>query len=347
MKTVIQIITCAAASVSFTCMGHNLYAQKIGQVVKQSSEQAAKSKIYQVTNEATDKALDQAGTELAKDVKGLFKKKKKEKNKTDTLPGNSNTSVQAEKADDEGSGNSPVQASAEDFKTYSKFDFVPGDKVIVAEDFSGDEVGDFPGKWNTNSSGEVVTVNNDNTHWLMISKVGVFVPEYIKMLPDNFTLQFDLMVNPDFHPYSNPLRMYLMDGDNGKKDFANTYLYHMGRSGVLIALLPTDASANSTKGFVELKNFDNGKQVMNNRMDATGFVAKGGKNMVKVSIWRQKQRLRLYLNEDKIIDAPRTFVEGKNYQNLAFQIEFPLKENDRYLISNIGWQQDCRTPGTS
>ena len=29
-------------------------------------------------------------------------------------------------------------------KTYSKYDFVPGEKIIVFEDFMQDAVGDFP-----------------------------------------------------------------------------------------------------------------------------------------------------------------------------------------------------------
>lgn len=43
------------------------------------------------------------------------------------------------------SAQDPAQAS---FASYSKFDFVPGDKLIFFDDFSLYNVGDFPGKWN-------------------------------------------------------------------------------------------------------------------------------------------------------------------------------------------------------
>jgi hypothetical protein len=33
--------------------------------------------------------------------------------------------------------------------------------VIAQEDFSQDAIGDFPAKWNTNGTGEVVTLGND------------------------------------------------------------------------------------------------------------------------------------------------------------------------------------------
>ena len=44
------------------------------------------------------------------------------------------------------------------FQAFSKFDFVPGEKVVALEDFAQDAIGDFPEKWNTNASGEVVTI---------------------------------------------------------------------------------------------------------------------------------------------------------------------------------------------
>ena len=42
-------------------------------------------------------------------------------------------------------------------KVYSKFDFIPGEKVIFFDDFSADKIGNFPVQWNTNGSGEIVT----------------------------------------------------------------------------------------------------------------------------------------------------------------------------------------------
>ena len=38
------------------------------------------------------------------------------------------------------------QAAAPDFQAYSRFDFVPGEKVVGVEDFSQDSIGDFSGE---------------------------------------------------------------------------------------------------------------------------------------------------------------------------------------------------------
>ncbi len=60
--------------------------------------------------------------------------------------------------------------------TFSKYDFVPGEKIIGFEDFSTGTIGDFPAGWNTTASGEVVTVEGKPGRWLWITSRGEFVP---------------------------------------------------------------------------------------------------------------------------------------------------------------------------
>ena len=95
-----------------------------------------------------------------------------------------------------------AQAAAEappSFEAFSKFDFVPGERVIGMEDFSQDAIGDFPAKWNTNAAGEIVTLAGKPGRWLKLTRAGAFVPELTPALPDNFTLEFDLLVPPAFN----------------------------------------------------------------------------------------------------------------------------------------------------
>jgi len=89
------------------------------------------------------------------------------------------------------SGNNESKPAS--IKAYSKFDFIPGEKIVAFEDFMQDGVGDFPAKWNTNSTAEIVTIEGKPGQWLMLHKEGVFMPEFFDTLPDNFTLEFDLL----------------------------------------------------------------------------------------------------------------------------------------------------------
>jgi len=313
--------------IAATAFINNAMAQSTSDILKQQAGEGVKQGATIATEHTADKAADKI---LGKLFGG--KKDKKKKKEDDN---NNNNSANTPSTSNNSNVSADRSAATGSFQTYSKFDFVPGDKVLVDEDFSQDNIGDFPDKWNTNSSGEVVTVEGMAGHWLEIKKPGLFVPEFITNLPDNFTLQFDLLVNPDFHPYSNPVRLFIMDGDKGKRDFDGTYIFQTTRSGVLFSFWPQDASSNPSPAEIRFNNFENGQKMLNNQMTTAQFAATGGKNLVKISIWRQKQRIRMYMNEDKLVDAPRALLPGKNYQNIAFQIEFPLKENDRYLVGNI------------
>jgi len=59
-------------------------------------------------------------------------------------------------------------------------------------------IGDFPAGWNTNAAAEIVTVEGKPGRWLMITKAGMFVPEFTDKLPDNFTFEFDLLHGSPF-----------------------------------------------------------------------------------------------------------------------------------------------------
>src|SRR5687768_1207590 len=130
----------------------------------QSILQRAKQKIKQRTDSKVDKTIDD----------GLDKAEGKKK-------------VKEDKSDDMASGSQLTYTS--------KYDFVPGEKVIAFEDFTSAAIGDFPTRWNTNATAEVVTISDTENKWLKIGEKGVFYPEFITNLPENFTLEFDVGVN--------------------------------------------------------------------------------------------------------------------------------------------------------
>ncbi len=219
-------------------------------------------------------------------------------------------------------------------KTYSKFDFIPGDKVLAFDDFSQDNIGDYPAKWNTNSSGEVVTASDQEGHWLMVRKQGKFIPEYIKTLPDNFTFEYDVICNEKFNFYSPALLLYFVTGKNGKEVFDFSFIPWEKRSGVKVGVHP--ANVGSTGGTAIEESFENGASIVKNEVNTTQFNSNAGKTKVHVSVWRQQQRLRVYLNEEKVFDLARAFPANKTYTATLFEIWGNMNNDaDRYLVSNI------------
>lgn len=296
--------------------------KKILDRTRQKTEEKVSEKISDKVSDAASKPIDDAGK--TKKNKG----KKNNKNSSED-PG---TNPQTDKG---GTGNEIKNKSGgATLATYSKFDFIPGEKILVFEDFSQDAIGDYPAKWNTNSSGETVTADGQTGHWLMVSKKGRFIPDYITSLPENFTFQFDVICNEKFSFYSDALQLFFLTGKNGKEVLEYSFIQLEKRSGVKVGIHP--ANAGSTGGVAYIQSFEDGQTVINNEVNTTQFNSNAAKTKVKVSVWRQKQRVRVYLNEEKVFDLPKAFVAGKNYGTVLFELWGDMNNDvDRYLIGNI------------
>ena len=57
-------------------------------------------------------------------------------------------------------------------------------------------------------------------------------------------------------------------------------------------------------------------------------------NPVHVSLWRQRQRMRVYLNEEKLFDLPRALAPGSKLNTLLFALRNDAGESD-FCISNL------------
>jgi OOP family OmpA-OmpF porin len=284
------------------------------QILKRIGDRAQR-KVEQKIDQKVDKTIDDA-------VDGKKKTTKKGASKKDS----SDAGNHAESTVYNGGG------KPGSLKSYSQFDFIPGEKVVVAEDFSLDAIGDFPDKWNTNSTGELVNVAGKNGKWLSLAKDGVFMPEFITSLPDNFTLEFELMCNPEYSFYSTPFYLYIAELNN-RKDFHNyRFLGPAKREAVEVTFHPLDAS--NKNGHTGFKTWNAGKEAMKNKIPTSQFFGRNN-NYVKVSVWRQKQRLRVYMNEEKVWDIPRAFDAAHKYNTVLFMTGRIHHDNDRYLISNL------------
>lgn len=218
------------------------------------------------------------------------------------------------------------------FSAQSKFDFIPGEKLLAFEDFAQDLTGDFPDKWNTDASGEIVTLNEASQKWLAITGNGALSPDFIKSLPDNFTLEFDVAVNPEYSYYDAPLliSMAQVTDPNGFSAWK-----HFGRgrtTGTFFSLHPQD-TGNKPFGRSLIEVWENGSKTMENKRNALpGFNKK--ENPVHVAVWRQKQRLRVYVGEHKIWDIPKAFSASEVYNSVVFS-KYKSKDGNYFYITNL------------
>ena len=218
----------------------------------------------------------------------------------------------------------------------SKFDFVPGEKLIISDDFGQDAVGDFPALWFTNGSGEVVTIDGMDGKWLMMKGRSQAYIDRLLELPDNFTVQFDLMCSVPFSWSSDVFNIYMEDivdlaryrkGENGGEMSSRNINHHFW-----LDLHPGlyNPSSYSTKGYGHYRlNSVSAKLELNEI-----WMPSAEKSQLKVSIWRQGQRLRLYLNENKILDLPKILPEDMKPNLFVFE-PYSLEDGNNYFIGNL------------
>lgn len=144
-------------------------------------KEVAKRKAQDRTNSTIDRTIDKGLDKVEEGIGNIFKKKEKPAKEEKTDSKTSSKKEKSEQVDSEDSDaeqetvSKPSSTSASssksaskttteqpktNLKAFSKFDFVAGEKVLGFEDFNETNVGDFPLGWNTNASGEIVTIGD-------------------------------------------------------------------------------------------------------------------------------------------------------------------------------------------
>ena len=200
----------------------------------------------------------------------------------------------------------------------SKFDFVPGEKIIFFDDFSSESIGDFPLQWNTNGSGEIVTLNKFEGRWFQITKSGYYIPEIKDPFTDNYTIEFDLLILSDVGTQiPTVFDLYFLSGE-----LANPALGSQpGQAGLKIQ---PNYESLFWNNWSESREWQGDEGQVN-------FVIKPMEKY-HISFWVQKQRVRMYINDQKAMDLPRGL--QANYTYNIFRIDDNSEETTP-LISNF------------
>lgn len=290
-------------------------------------KEAVRRKATDRANSKIDQSVDKGLDKVEEGIGNIFKKKKKEETNNTSSNGAENGTSEKNASNTSNNEQQPT------FAVYSKFDFVPGEKVLYYEDFEATEVGDFPTGWNTNSSAEIIRFDNLPAKWLSMTKDGFFQPEMVKDLPENFTLEFDI-----FNRYraANILdyKFIIYKSSNPRKDVGEAYLND--------AFIFNWAGCTGGAGYSVYENGE--KMGGNDDLTAKGLECPGDEYETPISarfsIWRQKNRLRIYVNHEKVLDVPQAFNSNISYNVFKLGASYMnyangRKQDDQFMVSNI------------
>lgn len=281
-----------------------------GQVLKNAVNRA-KQRLEQKSNQKIDQAVDDA-------VDG----KKK------TSDGNSST--EATPASYSEPAGAKGTEEKQTLKTYAKFDFVPGDKILYAEDFSQDVLGEFPLKWNTNGGGEVTTIEGLPGKWLKIQESTEYTSPFKNKLPENYTVEFDLLLDFKEDQFVPDIKTLLLS------DIKPGHAYG-GKIEFTVA--PNRGTAATRDGAYYVAFTGDGHEHLRgkNQYYSTFNNFNHKRTPVHVAIWVQKERFRAWINQEKIYDLPKGIAPEVATNQLKFETTGygGAKENFQYFISNI------------
>lgn len=217
-------------------------------------------------------------------------------------------------------------------QVYSKYDFIPGEKLIFFDDFSSENMGDFPALWNTNGSGEIVTFGKYPGKWLKITndRAATCLANPL-VLPENYTIEYDVI------PQKNPV--------NGATSFSfyiistpkpKDILYGLARPGGT-GIWFEFAYTNAYGSYYADRSPDLRGRIPENRLMAD--------TKYRISIWVQKERIRLYVDEKKLFDVAKAMSPNFKYNMIRFQGGFPMIGNVRIATGQPDMRNKLLTEG--
>lgn len=261
------------------------FLKKVKNSVENKIEQRAETKV----NKEVDKALDEAEGKR-------------------TTPGGGSAAP---------AGAAEAKVEKQGVKSFSKFDFVPGEKIVYAEDFAQDAVGELPLNWNASGKGEVVTLSNQPGKWLKMFQNTTYLAGNQKAFDKNFTVEFYLYLPFKYYQHTFPLVHFglLSSGDLPTTD--NSLLKDLNRFQLADVMLRTQynyASEADLSSFVDDKDFF--KTTAQTVESDPAFFAQPN----HVAFQVQKTRLRMWVNNQKVFDIPRALDTTHAFNQLFFRI---------------------------
>ncbi|WP_162425650.1 OmpA family protein [Pontibacter pudoricolor] len=192
-------------------------------------------------------------------------------------------------------------------KAWSKYDFVPGNKVVFSDNLAGEEVGEFPSRWDLNDgNAEVAMLGNERV--INLVSYGTSIKPLMtkeQWLPETFTIEMDIFFDSD-----NPnveYNIYLVNDSKSYKEEINGHFWD-----------PVAIRANSAR----FKEFGS---------ESEELAAQKITNQWRhVAISFNKRSMKVYLDNQRLINIPN--VQGKP---TGLRIEIDKRIDANSMVKNV------------
>jgi len=230
--------------------------------------------------------------------------------KKPATPATSGEKDEGETAEGDKAGKSEGDAAGGDGKVSSvstKFDFVPGDKVMFIDDFKQDDLGEFPAHW-TLSIGTFEVAEMKGERWLRCvsadGTIGLKMPA--AALPEFWTLELDFYGT---EPMGSALTVRAV-GEGGRTCWEATYPHDLNmafRSGEVFSTTPLE-----------------------------GITQPAGRH--HVMFMARGTALKGYMDRQRLVNVP----DISAYAGMPTKLEIRLWASTQPMITNLRLAEGCK-----
>jgi OmpA-OmpF porin, OOP family len=273
-----------------------------------------KNKVDQKVNQRVDNKVDKTIDKTLDEIEG-----KNSGPASQQAPGNGETT--------------PVKKD-EEIKSFSKYDFIPGEKILYTEDFAQEAIAELPAGWNTNGSGEVVTLENHADKWLRLHNPFIYLSSNTKEFTENYTAEFDVILQLKNNGWMYPTFSTGFFATNGEPGTDNSFLKEYDKYAAVVATIYPEERSNSR---ILVESFKDDAGYFKSEPKNYGELEKYYGKPVHVAIQVQKQRFRMWINETKVFDVPRGIDTTYKMNQFFFKVGQTNYKEEQYgiFISNI------------
>ena len=269
--------------------------------LKKKTEEKIKKEGEKRVEDKVNKGVEKGYDEVEKQVEGSVE----DENQNEDTNKNDQQNKDGQKTDNVKTSDNKDPQEDPKFVASSKYDFVPGERIILFDDFSQDAVGDFPALWTTNSAGEINTISIAPGNWFNLNSTdgNYFLLNDIDF-PKNFIIEFDIVPKTKGGRIAAGLLLY---GETKRKEMDNGTA--PGNGGIMISI---EKQNWNTWGY---KTGENEK--ITGKSDVNPVIAEKVNHVI---IWVQGRRLRIYHQQAKVLDMPTNIYDGVKLSRLCFRL---------------------------
>jgi OmpA-OmpF porin, OOP family len=289
---------------------------------------AADAQFNGILNKVKNKAKQRADNKVDKEIDKTLDEiegsaKKSEPASTPSAPSSNKTENKEEASSDE-----PA------LKSYTKFDFIPGDQILYYDNFEGEALAELPTGWNTSGTGEVTTFEKYPGNWLRLHKPFTYLSSNKKEFGENYTVEFDVILNLKNNGWMYPALYFGLFSSKGEPNDGNEFLRDKKRNtAVITTIIPGEFKSSK----VRVNSYVAGRSHFIGDDKVIASLEKCYGKPVHVSIQVQKERFRMWINEEKLFDIPKGVPAGEIMNQVYFEVGHTNYNEDQYsvYVSNV------------